>query len=77
MAAVGGMARGGSVVNSVAKGEALAQAMEIVGNTPRVRWKFYALRDIVGRVEHSLGLSHTNVGNMDVCGRTTAANKRV
>ena len=75
MSADGDMDFGGSVVSNVANQGALAQSLNMVGNPPDHATRF-GLRRRVDSMQHAAGPSFTSVGDMNIHGRTSAADIR-
>ena len=76
MARDGNIAVEGAAVFNIANQGALAQAMSMHANRP-VHATLTSLRRRVDAMQHPAGPSHTIVGDMNVHGRQTAADKRV
>ena len=75
MSADGDMDFGSSVVSNVANQGALAQSLNMVGNPPDHATRF-GLRRRVDSMQHAAGPSFTSVGDMNIHGRTSAADIR-
>ena len=65
------------IASNVVNEGALAQALNMVGNRPADHRTVLNLRQAVDGVQHPAGPSHTNIGDMNTHGRTTAADRRV
>ena len=72
----GGIARGVLVVDNISRESALAQALNMVRNVPVNQLTTQHLQEVVDRVQHPAGPSHTNIGDMISHGRDSAAHRR-